>query len=70
MYDQPAESLQIRSSRHEDGEALFRQLEEVSHPHALPDLILTKKEELARDVKVRGSHGSSYCEMVEFRILR
>ena len=37
---------------------------------ALLDLILTNKEGLVGDVKVKGSLGCSDHEMVEFRILR
>ncbi|GAB0190131.1 hypothetical protein GRJ2_001478400 [Grus japonensis] len=34
------------------------------------DLVLTNKEDLVREVKLKGSLGCSDCEMVEFRILR
>jgi len=36
----------------------------------LLDLMLTNKEGLVVNVRVKGSHGSSDHEMVEFRILR
>ena len=34
------------------------------------DLVLTNKEGLVGDVKLKGSLGCSDCEMVEFKILR
>ena len=37
---------------------------------SLPDLLLTSKEKLVRDVKASGNLGCSNHELVEFKILR
>jgi len=44
--------------------------EEPTRRGAVLDLVLTNKEGLVGDVKLKGSLGCSDCEMVEFKILR
>ncbi|GAB0188840.1 hypothetical protein GRJ2_001349300 [Grus japonensis] len=49
---------------------LFQVTEEPTTRGAMLDLILTNKEGLVGDIKLKGSLGCSDHEMVEFRILR
>ena len=49
---------------------LLQVIEEPMRRGAMPDLILTNKEGLVGDVKLKGSLGCIDHEMVEFRILR
>ncbi|GAB0209305.1 hypothetical protein GRJ2_003396200 [Grus japonensis] len=49
---------------------LLQVIEEPMRKGAMLDLILTNKEGLVGDVKLKGSLGCSDHEMVEFRILR
>ncbi|GAB0203411.1 hypothetical protein GRJ2_002806700 [Grus japonensis] len=49
---------------------LLQVIEEPMRRGAMLDLVLTNKEGLVGDVKLRGSLGCSDHEMVEFRILR
>ncbi|GAB0179184.1 hypothetical protein GRJ2_000383700 [Grus japonensis] len=49
---------------------LLQVIEEPTRRGAMLDLILTNKEGLVGDVKLKGSLGCSDHEMVEFRILR
>ncbi|GAB0189098.1 mitochondrial enolase superfamily member 1 [Grus japonensis] len=53
-----------------DDNFLMQVIEEPMRRGAMPDLILTNKEGLVGDVKLKGSLGCSDHEMVEFRILR
>ncbi|GAB0199978.1 hypothetical protein GRJ2_002463200 [Grus japonensis] len=53
-----------------DYKVLLQVIEEPMRRGAMLDLILTNKEGLAGDVKLKGSLGCSDHEMVEFRILR
>jgi len=52
-----------------DDNFLMQVVEEPTRKGALLDLVLTNKEGLVEDVKVRGRLGCSDHEMVEFRIL-
>ena len=49
---------------------MMQVIHEMTREDVLPDLLLTKKEELVGDVKVKGSLGCSNHKMVEFKILR
>ncbi|GAB0204405.1 mitochondrial enolase superfamily member 1 [Grus japonensis] len=53
-----------------DDNFLLQVTEEPTRRGAMLDLILTNKEDLVGDVKLKGSLGCSDHEMVEFRILR
>ncbi|GAB0208867.1 mitochondrial enolase superfamily member 1 [Grus japonensis] len=53
-----------------DDNCLLQVIEEPTRRGAMLDLILTNKEGLVGDVKLKGSLGCSDHEMVEFRILR
>ncbi|GAB0208559.1 hypothetical protein GRJ2_003321600 [Grus japonensis] len=53
-----------------DDNFLLQVIEEPTRRGAMLDLILTNKEGLVGDVKLKGSLGCSDHEMVEFRILR
>ncbi|GAB0176508.1 hypothetical protein GRJ2_000116000 [Grus japonensis] len=53
-----------------DDNFLLQVMEELTRRGAMLDLILTNKEGLVGDVKLKGSLGCSDHEMVEFRILR
>ncbi|GAB0207575.1 mitochondrial enolase superfamily member 1 [Grus japonensis] len=53
-----------------DDNFLLQMIEEPTRRGAMLDLILTNKEGLVGDVKLKGSLGCSDHEMVEFRILR
>ncbi|GAB0205898.1 mitochondrial enolase superfamily member 1 [Grus japonensis] len=53
-----------------DDNFLLQVIEESTRRGAMLDLILTNKEGLVGDVKLKGSLGCSDHEMVEFRILR
>ncbi|GAB0206060.1 hypothetical protein GRJ2_003071600 [Grus japonensis] len=53
-----------------DDNFLLQLREEPRRRSAMLDLILTNKESLVGDVKLKGSLGGSDQEMVEFRILR
>ncbi|GAB0176173.1 calcium-independent phospholipase A2-gamma [Grus japonensis] len=53
-----------------DDNFLLQVIEELMRRGAMLDLILTNKEGLVGDVKLKGSLGCSDHEMVEFRILR
>ncbi|GAB0203375.1 hypothetical protein GRJ2_002803100 [Grus japonensis] len=53
-----------------DDNFLLQVTEEPTRRGAMLDLVLTNKEGLVGDVKLRGSLGCSDHEMVEFRILR
>ncbi|GAB0202667.1 mitochondrial enolase superfamily member 1 [Grus japonensis] len=53
-----------------DDNFLFQVIEEPTRRGAMLDLILTNKEGLVGDVKLKGSLGCSDHEMVEFKILR
>ncbi|GAB0207747.1 hypothetical protein GRJ2_003240400 [Grus japonensis] len=53
-----------------DDNILLQVIEEPMRRGAMLDLILTNKEGLVGDVKLKGSLGCSDHEMVEFRILR
>ncbi|GAB0180275.1 hypothetical protein GRJ2_000492800 [Grus japonensis] len=53
-----------------DDNFLLQVIEEPTRRGAMLDLILTNKEGLVGDVKLKGSLGCSNHEMVEFRILR
>ncbi|GAB0193476.1 hypothetical protein GRJ2_001812900 [Grus japonensis] len=53
-----------------DDNFLLQVIEEPLRRGAMLDLILTNKEGLVGDVKLKGSLGCSDHEMVEFRILR
>lgn len=50
--------------------SMMQVIHEMTREDALQDLLLTEKEELIGDVKVKGSHGCSHHKMVEFKILR
>ena len=49
---------------------LTQVIKELMREIVLLDLILTNKEELVRNVKFNGSHGCSYHEKEELKILR
>ncbi|GAB0209691.1 hypothetical protein GRJ2_003434800 [Grus japonensis] len=53
-----------------DDNFLLQVIEEPTRRGAMLDLVLTNKEGLAGDVKLKGSLGCSDHEMVEFKILR
>ncbi|GAB0205246.1 hypothetical protein GRJ2_002990200 [Grus japonensis] len=53
-----------------DDNFLLQVLKDPTRRGAMLDLILTNKEGLVGDVKLKGSLGCSDHEMVEFRILR
>jgi len=53
-----------------DSNFLLQVIEEPTRRGAMPDLVLTNKEELVGNVKLKSSLGCSDHEMVEFRILR
>ncbi|GAB0208218.1 hypothetical protein GRJ2_003287500 [Grus japonensis] len=53
-----------------DDNFLLQVIEEPTRRGAMLDLVLTNKEGLVGDVKLKGSLGCSDHEMVEFRILR
>ncbi|GAB0206304.1 hypothetical protein GRJ2_003096000 [Grus japonensis] len=53
-----------------DDNCLLQVIEEPTRRGAMLDLVLTNKEGLVGDVKLKGSLGCSDHEMVEFRILR
>ncbi|GAB0178660.1 hypothetical protein GRJ2_000331300 [Grus japonensis] len=53
-----------------DGNFLLQVIEEPTKRGAMLDLVLTNKEGLVGDVKLKGSLGCSDHKMVEFRILR
>ncbi|GAB0187672.1 hypothetical protein GRJ2_001232500 [Grus japonensis] len=53
-----------------DDNFLLQVIEEPTRGGAMLDLVLTNKEGLVGDVKLKGSLGCSDHEMVEFRILR
>ncbi|GAB0184054.1 hypothetical protein GRJ2_000870700 [Grus japonensis] len=53
-----------------DDNFLLQVIEEPMRRGAMLDLILTNKEGLVGDVKLKGSLGCSDHKMVEFRILR
>ncbi|GAB0182547.1 hypothetical protein GRJ2_000720000 [Grus japonensis] len=53
-----------------DDNFLLQVIEEPTRRGAMLDLILTNKEGLVGDVKLKGSLGCSDHKMVEFRILR
>ncbi|GAB0186650.1 hypothetical protein GRJ2_001130300 [Grus japonensis] len=53
-----------------DDDFLLQVIEELMRRDAMLDLVLTNKEGLVGDVKLKGSLGCSDHEMVEFKILR
>ncbi|GAB0179147.1 hypothetical protein GRJ2_000380000 [Grus japonensis] len=53
-----------------DDNFLLQVIEEPTRRGIMPDLVLTSKEGLVGDVKLKGSLGCSDHEMVEFKILR
>jgi len=53
-----------------DDNFLLQVIEELMRTGAVLDLVLTNKEGLVRNVKLKGSLGCSDHEMVEFKILR
>ncbi|GAB0181373.1 hypothetical protein GRJ2_000602600 [Grus japonensis] len=53
-----------------DDNFLLQVIEEPLRRGAMLDLVLTNKEGLVGNVKLKGSHGCSDHEMVEFEILR
>ncbi|GAB0203631.1 hypothetical protein GRJ2_002828700 [Grus japonensis] len=53
-----------------DDNFLFQVIEEPMRRGAMLDLVLTNKEGLVGDVKLKGSLGCSSHQMVEFKILR
>ncbi|KAK4817455.1 hypothetical protein QYF61_015610 [Mycteria americana] len=53
-----------------DDDFLLQVIEEPARRGAMLDLLLTNKEELVGNVKLKGSLGCSDHEMVEFKILR
>ncbi|GAB0175990.1 hypothetical protein GRJ2_000064200 [Grus japonensis] len=53
-----------------DDNFLLQVIEESTRRGAMLALVLTNKERLVGDVKLKGSLGCSYHEMVEFKILR
>ncbi|GAB0206425.1 mitochondrial enolase superfamily member 1 [Grus japonensis] len=69
--DNTAEHKQSRKSLEcVDDNFLLQVTEEPTRRGAMLDLVLTNKEGLVGDVKLKGSLGCSDHEMVEFRILR
>lgn len=64
------ESIYLGQRNFIDDNFLAQLIEEQTRAGALLYLILTKKEELFGEVKVRGSFGCSDHAMIEFRILR
>ncbi|GAB0207196.1 hypothetical protein GRJ2_003185200 [Grus japonensis] len=69
--DNTAEHKQSRKSLEcVDDNFLLQVIEEPTRRGAMLDLVLTNKEGLVGDVKLKGSLGCSDHEMVEFRILR
>ncbi|GAB0203621.1 hypothetical protein GRJ2_002827700 [Grus japonensis] len=54
----------------DDDNFVLQVIEEPTRRGAMPDLVLTNKEGLVGDVKLKGSLGCSDHEMVEFKILR
>ncbi|GAB0187556.1 hypothetical protein GRJ2_001220900 [Grus japonensis] len=53
-----------------DDNFLLQVIEEQTRRDAMLDLVLTNKEELVGDVKLKGSLGSSDHEAMEFKILK
>ncbi|GAB0207775.1 macrophage immunometabolism regulator [Grus japonensis] len=69
--DNTAECKQSRKFlEHVDDNFLLQVIEEPMRRGGMIDLVLTNKEGLVGDVKLKGSLGCSDHEMVEFRILR